>query len=65
MTCGWMDGGLPPGFQKATLFKLPKLAFIPTFMMIFGEILLILTSCCQSQPNPAMFSPGGWGAGGS
>ena len=31
-----MDGGLPPGFQKGTLFQLPKLAGIPTFMMNFG-----------------------------
>ena len=31
-----MDRGLPPGVQKGTLFKLPKLAVIPTFMMNFG-----------------------------
>ena len=31
-----MDGGLPPGFQKGTLFLLQKLAVIPTFFMNFG-----------------------------
>ena len=35
----WMDGGLPPGFLERypTLFQLPKLAFMPTFMMNFGR----------------------------
>ena len=32
-----MDGGLPPGFQKGTLFLLTKLAVIPTFMMNLAE----------------------------
>ena len=31
-----MDGGLPPCVQKGTLFRLPKLAAIPTFMMNFA-----------------------------
>ena len=32
-----MDGGLPPGFHKGTLFSLPKLAVIPTFMTNLAE----------------------------
>ena len=31
-----MDGGLPPGFQKGTLFQSPKVVVIPTYMMNFG-----------------------------
>ena len=27
---------MPPGFQKGTLFQLPKLAVMPSFMMNFG-----------------------------
>ena len=43
-----MDGqGLLPGSQRGTLFQLPKLAVISTFMMNFGG----------KQPIFAYFSP--------
>ena len=42
-----MDGGLPPGFQKATLLLLPTVAVILTFMMNFGGKLPIFDNFCQ------------------
>ena len=38
----WMDGGLPPGFKKVTLFQLPTVAVILTFTMNFGGKLPML-----------------------
>ena len=32
----YKERGVPPGFQTATFFLLPELAFIPTFMMNFS-----------------------------
>ena len=50
-----MDGGLPPGIQKATLFELPTVAAIPIFMMNFGGKLPIFDNFCQFLGNPPMF----------
>ena len=41
-----MDGGLPPGFQKAVR---------PTFMMNFGGKLPIVDTFSQFLENPSMF----------
>ena len=50
-----MDGGLPPGFQKGTLFQLQKLAVIPTFMMNFGGKPPIFAIFRQFLDNPPLF----------
>ena len=50
-----MDGGLPPVFQKATLFWLPTAAITPTFMMNLGGKLPIFDNFCQFLENPPMF----------
>ena len=49
----WMDGGMPPGFQKAALFLLLTVAIIPTFMMNFGgelPIFEIFVNFWKTQP---------------
>ena len=50
-----MDGGQPPGFQKATHFLLPTAAVIPTFMMNFCGKLPILDNFFHFLENPPMF----------
>ena len=47
-----MDGGLPPVFQKATLFQLPLVAVIPTFMMNFGGKLPIFDNFLPISGKP-------------
>ena len=53
MTCGWM--GVYRPVSEATLFLLPTVAVIPTFMMNFGGKLPILTIFSQFLENPPMF----------
>ena len=48
-----MDGGLPPGFQKATPLKLPTVAVIPTFRMNFGGKLPILDNFLPISGKPS------------
>ena len=43
----WMDGGLPPGFEKGTLVQSPKIAVISTCMMNFEGKLPIF---CYFSP---------------
>ena len=50
----WIDGDLPPYYQKGTLFLILNLAFIPTFMINFGAKLLIFDYFLR-QANPPMF----------
>ena len=51
----WMDGSLPPGYQKATLFELPTVAVLPTFMMNFCGKIPIFTISCGFLKNPPVF----------
>ena len=47
----WMDGGLPPSFQKVL-----KLDFVSTLMMNFGwKLPIVEYSRCLFQPNQPMF----------
>ena len=48
-----MDGGLPPGFQKATLFQFSAVAVLTSFMMNFGGKLPIFDNfyqCLETHP---------------
>ena len=56
----WIEEGLSPGFQKGTLFLLPKLAFGPISMMNFDGKLPILTILGKLQTMSPMLEAFSW-----
>ena len=47
-----MDEGVPHGFQKGSIFLLPTVAVIPTFMMNFGRKLPIFDNILPISGKP-------------